>query len=104
MSDYMSVSIIQFFFSGTICHSRKSGSPVPSGEGNEEMCVEETDSKESKEEGLSDLGQLVCHTDSVFAAVVMSVFNALTWNDSVTCNRCTTHCWLLIKQLVVDSK
>ncbi|XP_064601794.1 LOW QUALITY PROTEIN: exportin-5-like [Liolophura sinensis] len=56
--------------------------------------------QQSKDDCLSELGQLVMKQESVYPSVILCVYNGLKWNDSQVCNKCINLCWSLVKQLL----
>ncbi|XP_041351091.1 LOW QUALITY PROTEIN: exportin-5-like [Gigantopelta aegis] len=54
-------------------------------------------------DNLSELGQLCMRTDGPFPAVFLCVFVSLSWNDTATCNKCSTLCLPMLKQVVANN-
>ncbi|XP_056022649.1 exportin-5-like [Ostrea edulis] len=52
-----------------------------------------------KEEPMTELGQLCMKSESVYPSVMMCVFGALSWRDTIACNKSVSLCWSTVRQL-----
>ncbi|ESO90188.1 hypothetical protein LOTGIDRAFT_192362 [Lottia gigantea] len=59
-------------------------------------------SNQNKEMGLNELGQLCLKTDALYPSMLFCIFNGLSWNDTLVCQKCYKLCWPTVKQLISD--
>ncbi|XP_061183399.1 exportin-5-like [Saccostrea echinata] len=52
-----------------------------------------------KEEPMTDLGQMCMKCESIYPSVMMCVFGALSWRDTIACNKSVSLCWSTTRQL-----
>ncbi|XP_065943324.1 exportin-5 [Magallana gigas] len=83
-------------FLGIIFHKLKQD-PVPD---DVKMDDAENIPVTQKEEAMTDLGQLCMRCESVYPSVMMCVFGALSWRDTIACNKSVPLCWSTVRQLV----
>ncbi|XP_051008849.1 exportin-5 [Acomys russatus] len=85
------------------CLSKKTAdhSAVPAaanGDDEEMMATEATPSSVAE---LTDLGKCLMNHEDVCTALLITVFNSLTWKDTLSCQRATSQlCWPLLKQVM----
>ncbi|KAK2183970.1 hypothetical protein NP493_288g00016 [Ridgeia piscesae] len=71
-------------------------------DGQDDTVMDDGEGASSKDDCLSELGQLILKAENVYSCLVLTVFNGLTWQDTPTCNKCIVLCWSLIKQLLAE--
>ncbi|XP_060225512.1 exportin-5 [Meriones unguiculatus] len=84
------------------CLSKKtadhSAAPAANGDDEEMMATEATPSTVAE---LTDLGKCLMNHEDVCTALLITVFNSLTWKDTLSCQRATSQlCWPLLKQVM----
>ncbi|XP_064412678.1 exportin-5 isoform X2 [Latimeria chalumnae] len=88
----------------TVCCVMKKGSePLTTNTEVEDEEMMNTDSSHSSEE-LTDLGKALLKQEEICTALLTTAFSALSWKDTLTCQRTTTQlCWPLLKHVMGGS-
>uniref|UniRef100_H3AUW1 Exportin-5 n=1 Tax=Latimeria chalumnae TaxID=7897 RepID=H3AUW1_LATCH len=92
------------FFQAVCCVMKKGSEPLTTNteEGEDEEMMN-TDSSHSSEE-LTDLGKALLKQEEICTALLTTAFSALSWKDTLTCQRTTTQlCWPLLKHVMGGS-
>ncbi|KAJ7340919.1 hypothetical protein JRQ81_004206 [Phrynocephalus forsythii] len=84
------------------CVSKKGveqNSPVTGDGDDEEMMSTEVPPPSSSE--LTELGKCLMKQENICSALLITAFTSLSWKDTLSCQRTTTHlCWPLLKQVL----
>ncbi|KAI0243017.1 Exportin-5 [Lamellibrachia satsuma] len=67
----------------------------------DDTAMDDGEAVTSKDDSISELGQLILMAENVYSCIVLTAFNGLTWHDTPTCHKCIILCWSLIKQVSV---
>ncbi len=56
-----------------------------------------------KEDKLSDLGQTLLSSPSLYSSIVLTLFGALQWKDTAVCGKTISTCWPVTQQLISNN-